>query len=129
MYCLNKAICFGGLSYREVTNNKTNTGKDISNELQKLCFCIMMIINILLIELFSHVIHKKIIIYLLCAVKIKSWKSFIIILFVWSIIGTSGCTNHKYHTIKQVKPKTRNRYYIPKKDKHKKRTKTVRVKS
>lgn len=42
-----------------------------------------------------------------------------------SILGCSGTS----YTVKTVKPKTHHRFYNPKKDKHKKRTRIVRMKS
>lgn len=41
-------------------------------------------------------------------------------------ISFSGCS--RYYTVKTVKPKSHYRFYNPKKDKHKKRTKIVKLK-
>lgn len=53
----------------------------------------------------------------------------ILLFAISTTLVCSSCSQQKYNTIKQIKPKTHNRYYNPQKDKHKKRTKTVRMKS
>ena len=74
--------------------------------------------------------NRKILNYVFYNVKRKAKIYFYILLNIaWiSTIGTS-CSQQKYTTTKHIKPKTHNRYYNPKKDKKKKRTKLVRMKS
>lgn len=49
----------------------------------------------------------------------------ILILIVLLLIG---CNNAKYTTVKHIKPVNRNRYFVRKKDKQKRRTRYVKVK-
>ena len=56
----------------------------------------------------------------------RSFK-FTYILILVILMPACGSQNHKYTSGKRIVPKNRNRYYNPKKDKHKSRTKKVKA--